>query len=165
MRNFGFVDFDTVGMLGTNGKMSELSAAMGIASLESLDQFIEVNRRNYHRYAEGLAGVAQVKLIDYAPRQNFHYIVLEVSRVLRDDLVAVLRAENVLARRYFHPGCHRHEPYRSAAVSLPVTEAVSARVVTLPNGPEMDEQDIARVCSAIRVAVEHAPELQSRLRG
>ena len=47
MRNFGFVDYDVVGMLGTNAKMSELSAAMGIASLEQFSSFVAVNRRNY----------------------------------------------------------------------------------------------------------------------
>jgi dTDP-4-amino-4,6-dideoxygalactose transaminase len=163
MRNFGFVDFDTVGMLGTNAKMSELSAAMGIASLESFDRIVELNRRNYRRYEEELAGVDEVKLIEYAEPQNFQYIVVEVPATLRDDLVAVLRAENLLARRYFHPGCHRHEPYRRVATPLPVTEGVSGRVLTLPTGPEMDEHDIAQACAVIRLAVERAPELQRRL--
>jgi dTDP-4-amino-4,6-dideoxygalactose transaminase len=164
MRNFGFVDFDTVGMLGTNAKMSELSAAMGIASLESFPEFVDINRRNHRRYADELRGIEQVKVIEYTGRQNFHYVVVEVPPALRDDIIAVLRAENVLARRYFHPGCHRHEPYRSNPMTLPVTEAVSSRVLTLPTGPEMDEDDIARVCSVIRLAVRHATDLQGRLR-
>lgn len=163
MRNFGFVDYDTVGMLGTNAKMSELSAAMGIASLESLDDFISINRRNYLRYASELAGLAGVTLIDYGADQNFHYVVIEVPPGLRDDLVAVLWGENVFARRYFHPGCHRHEPYRAAARALPATDQVSARVITLPTGTAMDEADVARVCSVIRLVIEQAPEIHSRL--
>jgi len=165
MRNFGFVDYDTVGMLGTNAKMSELSAAMGIASLESLPEFIDANRRNHRRYADELAGVSGVKLVDYDAHHNFHYVVLEVPPGLRDDLVAVLQAENILARRYFHPGCHRHEPYRATAGCLPATEALCARVVTLPSGTTMSEDDVSRACSVIGLAVERADELQHRLRG
>ena len=52
-----------------------------------------------------------------AERTNYQYIVLEVDELetglTRDELVQVLIAENVLARRYFYPGCHRMEPYRS----------------------------------------------------
>jgi dTDP-4-amino-4,6-dideoxygalactose transaminase len=165
MRNFGFVDYDTVGMLGTNAKMSELSAAMGIVSLESFPEFVEANRRNHRRYAEELAALTGVKLVAYDPHHNFHYVVLEVPPGVRDDLVAVLQAENILARRYFHPGCHRHEPYRPTAGPLPVTEALCARVVTLPSGTTMTEDDVTRVCSVIQLAVEHADEVQRRLRG
>ena len=106
MRNFGFVDYDDVGMLGTNAKMSELSAAMGIASLEGFDGFVEVNRSNFRRYEAELAGQDGVRLLPYDETQspNYHYVVLEVDPVLRDDLIAVLQAENVRARRYFHPG-------------------------------------------------------------
>lgn len=164
MRNFGFLDYDTVGMLGTNAKMNELSAAMGIASLERFDHFVAVNRRNHEAYAEGLRGIEGVRLLTYdeAERPNYHYVVLEVDAALRDDLIAVLQAENVRARRYFHPGCHRHDPYRAAKQSLPVSEAVSARVVTLPTGEAMSPEDVARVCSVIRVAAEAAPELRQR---
>lgn len=164
MRNFGFLDYDTVGMLGTNAKMNELSAAMGIASLEHFDRFVAVNRRNHEAYAQGLAEVEGVRLLAYdeSERPNYHYVVLEVEPSLRDDLIAVLHAENVRARRYFHPGCHRHAPYRAAGQSLPVSEAVSAGVVTLPTGEAMSQEDVARVCAIVRVAAEAAPELRRR---
>ena len=152
MRNFGFVDYDAVGMTGTNAKMSELSAAMGITSLESFDEFVAVNRRNYERYAAELAGLESVRLLEYpaGERHNYHYVVLEVPAAVRDDLIATLQTENVLARRYFHPGAHRAEPYRAAAPPLPVTEAVSTRVVVLPTGTAMSEDDVAQVCAILR---------------
>ena len=63
----------------------------------------------------------------------------------------MLHAENVMARRYFHPGVHRMEPYRSlfpdAHRTLPRTEGKrAARVLVLPTGPSLSEADIARVC-------------------
>ena len=50
MKNFGFAGYDNVIYIGTNGKMSEVSAAMGLTSLESLDNFISINYRNYKQY-------------------------------------------------------------------------------------------------------------------
>ncbi len=165
MRNFGFVDFDAVGELGTNAKMSELSAAMGLASLDAFTSFVAANRRNYERYREGLRDAPAVQVIDYADgdEHNFHYVVIEVPAACRDALVRVLLAENVLARRYFHPGCHRLGPYRDGAAPLLVTETVAGRVVTLPTGTAMSGEDVDRVCAIIRLAMTHADELERRL--
>ena len=47
MKNFGFHGYDNVEYIGTNGKMTEFSAAMGLTGLENLDKFVRHNRRNY----------------------------------------------------------------------------------------------------------------------
>jgi dTDP-4-amino-4,6-dideoxygalactose transaminase len=175
MRNFGFVEYDRVAdTLATNAKMTEVAAAMGITSLESLDEFIAANARNDATYCRELAGVRGVSLVSFDPseRHSHHYVVLEIDEpanpdLSRDDLVAVLQAENVLARRYFHPGCHRLGPYRGPAPHsrsrLPVTEDVCERVVTLPTGTAVDEDDIVLVCDIVRTAAEGASELRRRL--
>lgn len=159
IRNFGFAGYDTVTELGTNAKMSELCAAVGISSLESLDAFVETNRRNYERYQQELDGVPGLRLLPRAPgeRHNDHYVVVELTdddpAQRRDELVAALHAENILARRYFYPGCHRLEPYSSRALSLPTTERVADRVITLPTGTSVSEDDVAVICSVLRAAV------------
>jgi len=170
-RNFGFSGYDNVTELGTNAKMSELSAAVGICSLESMDVFVEANRRNYARYASELEGVAGVRLMPRAARErhNNHYVVVEVLEEspleLRDDIVTALHAERILARRYFYPGCHRLEPYRGSGLELPLTERVAARVITLPTGTSVSEEDIAVICSVVRVAAGAGAELRRRLDG
>ena len=121
MRNFGFADFDQVDSVGTNGKMNEASAAMGVTNLEQVDSFIAANRGHYRRYQAGLEAVPGISLIDHpeGERRNFHNIVIQVdeaaSGLSRDALWRALHAENVLARRYFWPGCHRMEPYRTSS--------------------------------------------------
>src|SRR6266446_7537541 len=111
MTNFGFVEYDKVIHVGTNGKMNEMSAAMGLTSLESMDGFIAVNARNYRQYREALAPLAGIRLVTYDDneRGNYQYIVTEIDRrvtgISRDQLVRVLHAEGILARRYFYPGC------------------------------------------------------------
>lgn len=173
MKNFGFAGYDRVVNLGINGKMSEISAAMGLTSLESLAEFIDVNRRHYQQYRTALQGLPGVKLLAYDEGQQFNcqYIVLEVdetvTRITRDHLLELLWAENVIARRYFYPGCHRMEPYRSihppAGQMLPVTEGLVKRVMQLPTGTSVDSEQIAAVCQLVHLAVSHGAEIKRRL--
>jgi dTDP-4-amino-4,6-dideoxygalactose transaminase len=173
MRNFGFAGYDNVVGLGTNGKMSEICAAMGLTSLESLDEFIAANRRNYRVYQRELADLPGVRLLDYdeTERCNYQYVVLEIdetrTHMSRDLLIQILWAENVIARRYFYPGCHRMEPYRScypnAALTLPATERVASRLVVLPTGTAVSDSDIRQICGIIRLAIAKSSETRTRV--
>jgi len=173
MKNFGFTYWDQVSYLGTNGKMTEISAAMGLTSLESLDEFVTANRTNYEQYLTLLTGTPGVRLLPYdsSEKYNYQYIVLEldenVAGITRDQLVQILWAENVIARRYFYPGCHRMEPYFTdypdAGLLLPITEKVADRVITLPTGTAVSEDQIATICQIIKIAVSHGEEIQRRL--
>ena len=174
MKNFGFAGFDNVIHVGTNGKMNELSAAMGLSGLETLDVVVAVNRANYEAYRRELAGLPGLELMTYdeGERGNFQYIVAEVDAetvgLTRDELVRILHAENVIARRYFYPGCHRMEPYRSlqphAGLLLPETERLAQRVLALPTGTAMDAASIARLGQVLRSVAAHAPDIARRLR-
>lgn len=173
MKNFGFAGYDNVIYVGTNGKMNEFSALMGLTNLESLDTFIGVNRDNYASYSYGLRDLPGVKLINYDYREkcNYQYILLEideaVTQVSRDQLVDILSKENVLARRYFYPGCHKMEPYRSyfpqAGLVLPVTEMLVKRVISLPNGTAVGPDEIGKICQIIRKAIACGSEIKERL--
>jgi dTDP-4-amino-4,6-dideoxygalactose transaminase len=175
MKNFGFAGYDNVIYVGTNGKMTEISAAMGLSSFERLDEFIAVNRRNYEAYAAGLGSLPGIRLFPYNERnqRNYQYIVVEVdemeSGIHRDVLMQVLQAENVMARRYFFPGCHRMEPYRSyfphSGLLLPETERLVERVMSLPTGTAVQEHDIAQICSIIRLALENGKDVTMKLAG
>ena len=162
MRNFGFKGFDNVIYLGVNGKMSEVCGAMGLTSLEAMSEIGDINRRNYLTYCEELRSVAGVSVISYDPaeRNNYQYVVIEVDPDVcprnRDEIVEALHAENVIARKYFWPGCHRMEPYRTTQPErwkrLPETERVAARVIVLPTGQTVDEATVRRVCGIIKTA-------------
>ena len=85
----------------------------------------------------------------------------------RDKLQAVLHAEKVLSRRYFYPGCHRMEPYRShfphAHLLLPQTERLVQRVLQLPTGTSVRAEDIQTIGGIVRRAVANAPEVTRAL--
>ena len=173
MRNFGFAGYDHVVYVGTNGKMNEISAAMGLTLLDDLDNLIEHNRSNHRLYRECLAGVPglAVQGFDEAERQNYQYVVVDVSAgdagLSRDQLLEVLWRENVHARRYFFPGCHRMEPYRSldpdAGVRLPNTEALLERLLMLPSGGAVGASEVHTICGILADAVRRADEVRASL--
>lgn len=169
MRNFGFAGYDDVVYNGTNGKMNEVCGAMGLTSLESLDEFISINRRNYAIYLERLNGLPGVDvLIHDEENSNFQYVVTqwnEESPLSRDEMMQVLWAENIMARRYFWPGCHAMRIYKDTAVRvpLPFTEKLAAQVLVLPTGTALDANDIHIICDVIRTAYERAGDIKKCL--
>lgn len=169
MKNFGFTGYDRVSHIGTNGKMNEISASIGLAGLEVIDSFVAVNRANYETYRHGLQ-IPGVHLVDYPDGEthNYQYVAVEIDEqeagLSRDELVAILHAENVLARRYFYPGCHRMEPYRSyfpnAGLLLTNTDALADRILCLPTGTGIDKGGIRVISGLIDFCVKHSDEIR-----
>ena len=155
MKNFGFDGRDSVAYLGINGKMNEVQAAMGLVSLDNMQAFIAHNRDNYFAYRDGIGDIPGIDLLEYQleERNNYQYIIIEVDEdvfgLSRDELAMVMAAENVDVRRYFYPGCHRMEPYRSyypmAYHQLPMTEKVLERVLAFPTGNAVQTRDVSRI--------------------
>ncbi|NJM19811.1 MAG: aminotransferase class I/II-fold pyridoxal phosphate-dependent enzyme [Richelia sp. SL_2_1] len=162
MKNFGFSDYDCVDELGINGKMNEVSAAMGLTSLESVDIFINVNLKNYQKYQQELSNIPGVNLItyDHKERCNYQYVIVEIDESItginRDQLYQILWEENILARRYFYPGCHQMEPYRSRIADMGLmltnTRHLAARVLALPTGTAIGKREISNICQILRLA-------------
>lgn len=166
MRNFGFSTMDKVVQPGTNGKMIEVAAAMGLVNLDAIETVIDANCHNHQAYREALSGLPGISLLIYdeKERNNYQYVVMEVSGdcpVSRDRIIDVLHAENIRARKYFWPGCHNMQPYRelypNAGLMLTNTQRVADQVVVLPTGTAMDSEMIGDVSAVIRVLVEDKP--------
>ncbi|MGE0536154.1 MAG: DegT/DnrJ/EryC1/StrS family aminotransferase [Pirellulales bacterium] len=169
LANFGYGNREVPEIIGTNAKMHEASAAMGLTNLESLGEFVEVNRRNFLAYQTQLASLAGVRMIEFPDGEdhNYQYIVVEIdadrANLTRDELLDVLTAENVLARRYFYPGVHRLAPYQAAAkAQLPVTERLCQSVLLLPTGTAVSTADVARVTELIRFSLAHGQAIRAR---
>ena len=161
--------------VGTNAKMTEIAAAMGLTGLESLETFVTINRRHYLQFQRELGGLPGIKVLSVGEgeRSNYQYIVLDVDAaqagLSRDDLVRILHAENVRARRYFFPGCHRSLPYRdlypNAGRGLPETERLTGSVLCLPTGATLESDDGAAICAIVRLAVTHSAQVRTLLSG
>lgn len=168
IRNFG-IENGQVSGLGINGKMNEFSAAIGLSTFEERDYFIARNRANLAAYEHVLADVPglTLRVEKTAEQRNHQYVVVEVDPAVtglsRDQVLMALHAENVLAKRYFFPGCHRLEPYISLSAGqrhvLPHTERLCTRLLQLPTGTTVTPDDIEligrflqRLSSRARVA-------------
>ena len=169
MKNFGFAGMDNVIYLGINGKMNEVSAAMGLSSLENLDDFIKTNKENYEIYYGYLGNINGIRMLKYNEKEknNFQYIVIEIDenkiKVNRDKLMKILHAENIRVRRYFYPGCHKMEPYRTcypnAGLLLPETERISHRVLCFPTGTAIKKEDVKKICQLLLFIIERYEEI------
>lgn len=175
MRSFGMTEAEEVSYVGTNGKMNEAAAAMGLTSLESLPKFIAANYDNYQTYRHHLSGLPGVRMItfDEQAEANYQYIILEIDEAAaglsRDQLLTVLRAENVMAKRYFYPGCHRMAAYaeqpQNQNLHLPVTERLSEQTLALPTGLAVSKRDAAMIAEIIVSAITQAALVRQVLNG
>lgn len=170
IRNFHQSATDRPVGLRINGKMSEAQAAMALLSLARFDQNREHNKTIFDIYRRRSAPWRGIRLLDYDDDQanNFQYAVLEITDagdLGRDALVELLRAENVLARRYFHPGVHRLSPYseRHGAYSLPVTDDLCRTTMQIPLGPCVTEEIAHCICDLIDLANREGSAIADRL--
>jgi dTDP-4-amino-4,6-dideoxygalactose transaminase len=146
---------------------------MGLTHLERFDVLMAANAATVAAYRRGLDGVAGITPLEIAShvRSNDQYVVTlvdeETAGISRDDVMRVLRAENVLAKSYFHPGCHRLDPLAAGAdgavPDLPVTERLARSVLVLPGGASIDAADVADVCRLLGLILGHGPELAAAL--
>lgn len=139
--------------LTSNGRFSEVQAAIGLMSLDDFPRNRDNNRRTHELYAEALAEIPGLSLLVPADtrQSNYQYAVIDVDAadygVPRDMLLRALHAEGVIARRYFHPGVHRTVPYvrQQPARDLPVTDLLCGRLLQLPVGALVSEDDARRI--------------------
>ncbi|MGC8485748.1 MAG: DegT/DnrJ/EryC1/StrS family aminotransferase [Candidatus Baltobacteraceae bacterium] len=154
----------------TNGRMSEAQAAIALMSLDDLDEHIARNQALAARYASALADIPGFELcdptgVDFSNRQ---YLVCAVDAdafgLSRDGLARLLRAENIYARRYFFPGVHRSVPYATKYPQylerLATTDILCSKLIQLPIGALVTEEDIDAIGAVIREASGHAQSLQ-----
>lgn len=171
LRNFGFAGEDNVKALGINAKLNELSAAMGLTLLAELPDLLARMRGNYKIFEQGLDGLPGLQFLSYADANynNCQYIVMEIDNLVieRDLLQGILRSENVLARRYFYPGCHRMEPYRSQTPpkqwQLPVTERLTQQILVLPNNASMQPEDVTAIIDLISFLLANRQKIIDRI--
>jgi dTDP-4-amino-4,6-dideoxyglucose len=165
MRNFGHDEDGIVRTFGTNARMSEISAAMALTSLDHFDAIVAANRHNHERYRAVLSPIPGVTVRVPGPDEtnNLQYVVAEIDEsaagISRDDLLTALMAENIMAKTYFDPGCHRLPPYQERrAVHAPRplrrTESLAGRVLVLPTGTAVTEGDVDLICEVTRLAVQ-----------
>ena len=153
MKSFGL--FGEEGRyIGTNAKMSEFHAAMGICNLRHIEGEIAKRKTAVERYRERLGGVEGIKL---SPEQdgvksNYAYfpVVFDGYKYDRDQVFELLKKYDIIARKYFYPLTNSFECYKDYDKGhTPVAEYIADRVLTLPLFADLTVEDVDRICDII----------------
>lgn len=156
IRQFGsFRDKERVTEIGTNGKMTELHAAMGLCNLRHVEEARLMREEVFRAYRDELADVKGIRVIDYpedlTPNYAYFPVVLDEERAeQRDELLSALEQQGYLARKYFYPLTSEFECYegRFPLQETPIAKSLSERVLCFPLHTNMSAED-ARVVSRI----------------
>lgn len=157
LRQFGMYDKDESDIVGTNAKMTEMHAAMGICNLRHVDEEIEKRKVAVERYRERLNGIEGIKLCEEQPGIKWNYaylpVVFEEQKFgMNRDMVSDKLAKcGIYARKYFYPLTSEFKAFEGS-VSIqetPVAKWVSDRVLTLPLYAGLEVEEVDRVCDII----------------
>src|SRR6266436_5825914 len=145
--------------LGFKYNMTDLQAALGLAQLARLQEFVEARTRIAAWYREALARVPAVEMlapVSYPARHAWHLLVvrlgLEALRLGRDEVMDGLLAANIGVGLHFK-ALHLHRLYREQLAlrpdALPHATSASERILSLPLFPGMTREDVEDVASAL----------------
>src|SRR5216117_727120 len=146
-------------VLGFKYNMTDLQAALGLAQLTRLEEFIEARTRIACWYRQALARVPAVEMlasVSYPARHAWHLLVvrlrLEALRLGRDQVMDDLLAANIGVGLHFR-ALHLHRLYREQLAlrpdALPHATRASARILSLPLFPGMTREDVKDAAGAL----------------
>lgn len=158
LRDFGIKDAETVDGVGSNAKMNEFVAAMGLCTLRHVDGEIAKRKAVYECYMENLAGVDGLQLPpiqkDVQPNYAYFPIIIDEKKfgATRNEVFAKLAENNIHARKYFYPLTNAFDAYHGKFDSnaTPVALHLSKRVLTIPMFADLPFEDVKRICEIIR---------------
>ena len=143
--------------LGYNFRMSDITAALGVAQIKKADKIIKMRRENAEHMAKELSKMDGI-ITPNPPTNYFHVYQMYTIRMkegkdVSDNLMKYLAKKGIATKVYFYP-VHLTEFYKRdfghKECELPVTEEMADQVLTLPLYPKMGEEAIKYVIGNIK---------------
>jgi perosamine synthetase len=139
--------------IGFNYRMTNLQAAVGVAQMARIDEFIARKRRIAELYAEGLADLPGITLPVEKPGYTnvfwMYSVLIDAPFPLtRDEVIPALRQRGIDSRPFFHP-LDTLPPYLSET-PRPQALALSRMGLNLPSSPRLSDGQVDRICQAFR---------------
>lgn len=141
-------------VIGYNYRMTNLQAAVGVAQMERIGEFIERKRALAAQYNKRLKGVPGITL---PPEADWAYNVYWMYSILVDEkaygisaaeLIALLRTHNIDSRPFFVP-IHDNPPH-ARPDTFPVSTRLGRQGINLPSAPTLSDESVDRICDCIR---------------
>lgn len=157
---------------GLNARMSELHAAVALASLDGLDERVAHRGTLAAHFGAEVAGVAGLAVAAVAPGDTSTYkdltVIVDPERfgLTAVELARALAAEGIDSRRYYHPPIHRQKAYADRwpeRRALPVTDSLSERVLSVPLWSHMTLPQMTDVATAVVAIASNADAVRRAL--
>jgi len=150
-------------------RLTEMHAAMALASLDAVTEQVALHRRRYRRYKNGLGDIDGLTLLEHdeSERPDYRLIVVRIGAswpLSREDTLRVLQAENALARPYYFPLNRITVKYVRICPSLSITDSIFGNFMVLPSGSHVSEEDIDTIVEILVRVRRHADEIRLRLK-
>lgn len=154
LRFFGYDSQKELTDVGTNAKMTEVSAAVGLANLKYIDIILSKRRFLYEQYLKCLADCPDLTFQQFNP-DEYNYSYFPVLFKDEEQLLRVneaLNAEQIYPRRYFWPLLSDMPAFNDAKIvgDLNVAQNVSSRILCLPLYPDLKESELERIVTVIQ---------------
>lgn len=157
LRQFGMYGKEDAEMIGTNAKMTEFHAAMGICNLRHIDEYITKRKMCAERYRERLSGVSGIYLCPMQDnvQSNYAYFPAVFDKdkfaLSRDEIAEKLAESNIFARKYFYPLTSDFKIVRDNFTigQTPIAKSVADKILTLPLYSDLTVSDVDRICDTI----------------
>ncbi|MCK5535942.1 MAG: DegT/DnrJ/EryC1/StrS family aminotransferase, partial [Bacteroidales bacterium] len=148
--NFGIENAESIPELGTNAKMNEFEAAMGLCMLDEMEMILEKRKDFYQRYEKELRGIVQFQEQNPDSTKNYAYFPI----VLKDEekrvkLQKALNKKQIFPRRYFYPSLDTLN-YIEPKQYAPISRDISSRILALPIYSELAESDQINIISIVK---------------
>ncbi len=154
-RNFG-VNGEELDCFGTNAKMNEFQAAMGICNLRHIDEELALRKTVYETYAARLQGVKGITLLQCVDglKQNYAYYPILVDEstfgMSRDALSKKLADAGIYARKYFYPLVSANKEFgHDLTESTPIAKMYSENILCLPLYAHLPIETVLEICNII----------------
>ncbi len=154
-RNFG-INGEELMCFGTNAKMNEFQAAMGVCNLRHISEEIDSRRKAFEHYNYRLSGVNGIKIlpISNSLKQNYAYYPILVDKSIyglnRDELCLKLSENGIMARKYFYPLTSENEGFSTVdCTCTPYAKKYSENIMCLPLYAHLSIDDVDRICDII----------------
>lgn len=139
--------------VGYNYRLTNLQAALGLAQMEKIEEFIARKKELYEMYHKGLHGKAGLRLLpfnsDIRPNRWFFSLYLESFSLQRDELLTALSAEKIQTRPIWAL-INEQKPYKkNQAFALEKAEDYRAKIINIPCSTNLLSQDVERVIETI----------------
>ena len=150
LRFFGYNAAKDVACIGTNAKMTEVNAAIGLANLRYMDAIVSDRREKYKTYKKILSACPRLsfQLIDESCNCSYFPVVFESEELLL-TVDAALKSNNIFARRYFWPSVNTYKTICPDAGVCPVSEDIANRILCLPLYNSLPLEDVKAIAENV----------------